>query len=228
MRSLSGVGLALSLVFGCLFLALLAELYYLLWWNKRITNREIEDDYSSPTREFFYMFCWKRPTSLSSTALNPQELSSRVHETNKDFWPKALGEDDELRLQNLSGPPRFLFTIKEETKEDLESEDLEKSRSRRSLNDLLLTIETPFLTPLASHNTSLLPLLLMRSSPPPKFKFLKDAEEKLQRKLKEEAENRAHKIDGSVEEGNEAASPSVTLSDDAKGSFISIIVAKNK
>ncbi|XAR72027.1 hypothetical protein NMG60_11018516 [Bertholletia excelsa] len=233
--------------------ALLAELYYLLWWNKRITNREIEDDYSSPTREFFYMFCWKRPTSLSSTALNPQELSSRVHETNKDFWPKALGEDDELRLQNLSGPPRFLFTIKEETKEDLESEDLEKSRSRRSLNDLLLTIETPFLTPLASPQYFTPPLTpvysynnykhgsnplfesatdaefnRMRSSPPPKFKFLKDAEEKLQRKLKEEAENRAHKIDGSVEEGNEAASPSVTLSDDAKGSFISIIVAKNK
>ncbi|KAA8534225.1 hypothetical protein F0562_031582 [Nyssa sinensis] len=211
---------------------LVAELYYLLWWKKRITNREIEDDYISPAREFLYMFCWKKPSSLSSTALNPQELCSSVRITNThvhdpqaqlhmhssmDFLFKPFGEDgaetELMRLQNLSGPPRFLFTIKEETKEDLESEDGrsrgDKSRKgsrNRSLSDLLLTVETPFLTPLASPPYFTPPLTPMdssynqhgfnplcesstdaefnriRSSPPPKFKFLKDAEDKLYRR----------------------------------------------
>ncbi|THG15685.1 hypothetical protein TEA_021642 [Camellia sinensis var. sinensis] len=183
MRSLSSVGLALSLIFGCLVLALVAELYYLLWWKKRITNREIEDDYSSPAREFLYMFCWKQPSSLSSTALNPQQLCSsdtHVHEPqsrlhshpNEDLLPNKPFEEEgaetePMRLQNLSGSPRFLFTIKEETKEDLESEDgksREGSRSRRSLSDLLLTVETPFLTPLASPPYFTPPLTPMDSS----------------------------------------------------------------
>ncbi|GAV57727.1 hypothetical protein CFOL_v3_01263 [Cephalotus follicularis] len=145
MKSLSGVGLGLSVVFGCLLLALVAELYYLLWWKKRFTNREIEKDYSNPAREFLYMFCCKKPDSLSQRALNPQELCSSgrmidtlVHEPeaqqnhlqNKDFLFRPFGDDavetELTRLHNLSGPPRFLFTIVEETKEDLEYEDLSK------------------------------------------------------------------------------------------------------
>ncbi|KAK2653538.1 hypothetical protein Ddye_013394 [Dipteronia dyeriana] len=124
-----------------------------------------------------------------------------------------------MRLHNLLGPPRFLFTIIEETKEDLESEDgksrgdNKKSRKgsrSRSLSDLLLTVETPYMTPLASP-PSFTPLTppppimnqhgfnplfesstdaefnKIRSSPPPKFKFLQEAEEKLyRRKLIEE------------------------------------------
>ncbi|CAK9181491.1 unnamed protein product [Ilex paraguariensis] len=265
MRSLSNVGLGLGIVLGCLFLALVAELYYLWWWKKRITNREIEDDYSSPARELLYRFCWKKPPSLSSTALNPQELSSSarivdtpVHEpqadqvhSNKDLWANPFGEDtldsELMRLHNLQGPPRFLFTIKEETKEDLESED-GKSRGDRSrkgsrsksLSDLILTVDTPYLTPLASPPYFTPPLTPMnssynkqgfnslfespikaefrkiKSSPPPKFKFLRDAENKLQRRrLLEEAETTDHNGDGSAQdEGNE--------------SFITLIVGKNK
>ncbi|PSS33361.1 Optomotor-blind protein [Actinidia chinensis var. chinensis] len=254
MRYLNSVGLALSLVFGCLFLALLAEIYYLLWWKRRITNREIEDDYISPTREFLYMFCWKNPSSLSSTALNPQELSSsmrvtdtHVHEPqapiqghpNKDLWPNPFGDDD--GLQDLSGPPRFLFTIKEETKEDLESQDgrSRKGSRNRSLSDMVLTVETPFLTPIASppyftppltpmdfshhhhHHHGFSPLFgsPIRSSPPPKFKFLKDAEDKLyRRRLVEEAET-----------GAKAPSTSELLKDEEDGTFITLnIVGKNE
>ncbi|KAM7499256.1 hypothetical protein LguiA_023670 [Lonicera macranthoides] len=257
MRSLSNVGIGLSLVFGCLLLALIAELYYLLWWKKRITNREIEDhNYTSPAREFLYMFCFKKPSSSSSSlsstiALNPQHLCSftgtqvlepqaQLH-SNKDMWLKQFGgqeedgaDDTELsRLQNLSVPPRFLFTINEETKEDLESEN-DKSRKgsrSRSLSDLVLTVETPFLTPLDSPSYFTPPLTprdssysengfnplfesssdaefnRIRSSPPPKFKFLRDAEEKLHKtKVMEEGE--------SDEEENE--------------SFITLIVDKNR
>ncbi|KAK3037825.1 hypothetical protein RJ639_031866 [Escallonia herrerae] len=263
MRSLSSVGLGLSLVFGCLLLALIAEVYYLLWWKKRITNSKLEDGYSSPAREFLYMFCWKKPSSLSSTGLTPQEICSservidtQVHEpqsqlqiqANKEMWLKPFGEDsmeaELFRLQNLSGPPRFLFTIKEETKEDLESEDgkSRKGSRSRSLGDLVLSVETPFLTPVASPSfftpprtptdssysqNGFNPLFesstdaefnRIKSSPPPKFKFLRDAEDKLQRKLKEVAE-----VDCI-----EVPSTSDFLKADENKSFITLIVAKNE
>ncbi|CAI9092427.1 OLC1v1027656C2 [Oldenlandia corymbosa var. corymbosa] len=170
MKSLSSVGLGLSLVFGCLFLALVAEVYYLLWWKKRITNRDVEDGYSSSTstgtaKEFFYMFCWKKRPTHEILVHEPQAQNHQGN-SNKDSsssWAAHLpfGEDsveaDLLRLQHLSGPPRFLFTIKEETKEDLESEDGKSrgDRSRkgsrgRSLSDLFHLMETPYLTPMAS------------------------------------------------------------------------------
>ncbi|XP_043698979.1 uncharacterized protein LOC122649804 [Telopea speciosissima] len=281
MRPLSSLGIGLSLVFGFLLLALVAELYYLLWWKKRFTNREIDDDYSSPGRELFYPFCWKKPPLLSSTALSPQELCTSVritgahgHETenqlnlcsgsNRDFLLKPFEEDDDMDLElmmlhNLAGPPRFLFTIKEETKEDLESEDGKSrgDRSRkgsrsRSLSEIL-TVETPFLTPLSSPQFFTPPLTpvdshsqhgfnpfyesstgaelnRIRSSPPPKFGFLKNAEEKLyRRKLIEEAQKKIHKNGGFVQDGLANAPPaSSVVTNEEDGSFITIIVGKNK
>lgn len=236
MKSLSSVGLGLSVVFGCLLLALVAEVYYLLWWKKRITNREIRirNDCSNPMKELLYMFCWKRPSS--SSLRHTQELYSSVrtneaHEqegqghqtqTSKDFLFKPFGEDQ--HQQDLFVPPRFLFTIVEETKEDLESED-GKSRGK-SLSDFLF-VETPYLTPMASPSLFTPPLTpimnqrrgfnplfdesasdaefnRIKSSPPPKFKFLQDAEEKLKRKLQEEGD-----------EGN---------GNEMKGSFITVVV----
>ncbi|KAF8402881.1 hypothetical protein HHK36_010973 [Tetracentron sinense] len=278
MRSLSSLGIGLSLVFGCLLLALVAELYYLLWWKKRSFNRGIEDDYSSPAREFLYMFCWKKPCSLSSTALNSQELCTSVritdahvhepetqlhlHSESKDLLLKPYGEDtvetELMRLHNLSGLPRFLFTIKEETKEDLESED-GKSRGNKSrkgsrgksLSDLLLAGDTPFLTPLSSppNFTPLTPTNCynhhgfnplfesstnsefnrIKSSPPPKFKFLRDAEEKLYRKkLIEEARKRVHENGGSGQDEEVKAPASSIVQDEEDGSFITIVVDKSK
>lgn len=274
MKSLSSVGLGLSVVFGCLFLALIAELYYLLWWKKRFTNREIENDYSSPAKELFYMFCWRRHSSLSHAALNPQELCSTmritdtlVHEPNNDFLLKPFGEDgtetELMRLQNPSGPARFLFTIIEETMEDLESEDGrsrgDKSRKgsrNRSLSDLILTVETPYLTPLASPPFFTPPLTpvdscnqhgfnplfesasdaefnRIRSSPPPKFKFMQEAEEKLRKKLMEEEEPEKgsdKNVDGDVHDqsGGNRCTFSKLLKEDEDGPFITIIVDKNK
>ncbi|XP_057489770.1 uncharacterized protein LOC130775663 [Actinidia eriantha] len=182
MRSLSSLGLALSLIVGLLLLALVAELYYLIWRKKnRHTNREIEeeeeeeDNYGSPARDLLHMLCLKKPSSLSSSHTHVHEPQAPFHpHPNKALWPKQ-------------GPPRLLFTIKEETKEDLESED-GKSTSRRSF-----TVETPFLTPLSSPPYFTPPLSpvwdsskthhgfnfnpLFESSPPPNFKILKDAEE---------------------------------------------------
>ncbi|XP_062092684.1 uncharacterized protein LOC133798426 [Humulus lupulus] len=247
MKSLSSVGIGLSVVFSCLFLALIAELYYLFWWKKRFTNREMENDYSSsPAKELFYMFCWRKHSAFSHSALNPQQLcsstrvptnnlipesNSQLHmNSNNDFLFKPFGEEgmegELMRLQNPSGPPRFLFTIIEETKEDLESDDGKSNKSRkgsrnRSLSDLIVTVETPYLTPLASPPFVTPPLTpsgsysqngfnfhlesttdaefnKLRSSPPPKFKFLQEAEKKLEKRLmEEEADNKgAQNIEG--------------------------------
>uniref|UniRef100_A0A1D1YFI9 50S ribosomal protein L9 n=1 Tax=Anthurium amnicola TaxID=1678845 RepID=A0A1D1YFI9_9ARAE len=294
MRPLSSLGIGLSLVFGCLFLALVAEVYYLLWWKKKVANGDVEDEYTSSPRELLYLFCWRKPSSLRSEALNPQQLCSSVRTTEggvdaqrqhdsssskalltKPFLGGEDGVDAELmRLHSLSGPPRFLFTIKEETKEDLESEDGKSrgDRSRkgsrgRSLSDVFLATESPFLTPLASPPFFTPPLTPMHrysqhgfnplfesskhgdrskigSSPPPKFKFLKDAEEKLYRKtLMEEA----LKVEGSgvLAEDNVVLAPpgpgsissapvpstataSSTTSSEEDGSFITIIISKTK
>ncbi|KAI5659826.1 hypothetical protein M9H77_28619 [Catharanthus roseus] len=200
MKSLSRLGLGLSLVFGCLLLALFGELYYLLWWKRRriTTNRGLEN---GTKREFF---CWKKSSSLTSTTQvhEPQVHQHLPHEdsnSNKDFWYKPFGTEDQdgtildeelMRVQNIGGPPRFLFTIKEETKEDLESEDGKSTRKgsrSKSLGDLFHILETPYLTPLASPPYFTPPLTPIRrtttsSSPPPNFQFLRDAEDKLNRR----------------------------------------------
>ncbi|PRQ33999.1 hypothetical protein RchiOBHm_Chr5g0063921 [Rosa chinensis] len=275
MTSLSGLGIGLSLVFGCLLLALVAELYYLLWWKKRITNREIEDEnYSTQPKVPFQFSCFKKPNCLQTTNNNTtSEDNVRNPDTNssdpdlelgssKDSLLKAnYGEDtvesELMRLHNLAGPPRFLFPIKEEEKEDLESEDAKSRRGSRtrSLSDLILAVDNPFLTtPLPSPPLKSSPLNpldsykhhgfnplfessteaemnRLRSSPPPKFKFLRDAEEKLLKRLMEEAEKRASRNSGPAQNqdfGVKAPSISTMGTEERDGSFIRLIVGKNK
>ncbi|KAJ6717872.1 hypothetical protein OIU79_005914 [Salix purpurea] len=272
MKSLSSVGLGLSIVFGCLLLALVGELYYLIWWKRRFANKEMGDDYSSPARELFFMFCLRRPSSLR----NDQELCSSVRitdtlvyhdqesqlnmNTGKDLLLGPFSDDsvesELMRVHSLSGPPRFLFTIVEETKEDLESEDgrsrgdnkSAKGSRSRSLSDLL-AVETPYLTPLASPPFFTPPLTpsvnqigfdhlfesskdaefnKIRSSPPPKFKFLQDAEEKLYtRKLMQEAEIVPRK-DCFALDCTRRPTSSNSLKDEDDGPFITIIVDRNR
>nr|XP_011461235.1 PREDICTED: uncharacterized protein LOC101291610 isoform X2 [Fragaria vesca subsp. vesca] len=270
MTSLSGLGIGLSLVFGCLLLALVAELYYLLWWKKRITNREIEDEnYSNQPKVLFQFSCFKKPSSLQTlnnninseeNVRNPDANSGEPDlelGSSKDLLLKAnYGEDSvesELkRLHNLAGPPRFLFTIKEEEKEDLESEDAKSRRGSRtrSLSDLILAVDNPFLNsplpcsplnPLDSYkhhgfnplfeSSTEAEMNKLRSSPPPKFKFLRDAEEKLLKRLMEEAEKRASRNSGPAQNqdfGVKATSFSTLGTEERDGSFIRLIVGKNK
>ncbi|WOK96951.1 hypothetical protein Cni_G05659 [Canna indica] len=236
MRPLACLGIGLSLVSGFLLLAIVAELYYFFWWKKRKASRGLEEENcTSPVKELLHLFNWKKPSVQNSAALDPQEIcvaasgatqSDEEHlhlgsNTNKDSLLDPLeGEDKvEEELMNLAAPPRSLFTITEETQEDLEAADGSHRAGRNkngsggmSLRDCLLSAETPVLTPLSS--PPLLPqplctpmgcyklngvnplfepseedgLTWVWSSPPPKFKFLKDAEEKLYRKtLMEEA-----------------------------------------
>ncbi|GJZ55971.1 hypothetical protein Tco_0611164 [Tanacetum coccineum] len=81
-----------------------------------------------------------------------------------------------MRIHNLHGPPRFLATINEETKEDLESLRSRNCSRTRSLSDLHeLNLNQLFDVDIKN----------LRSSPPPTFKFLRAAEDKLLKRLME-------------------------------------------
>ncbi|XP_038893882.1 uncharacterized protein LOC120082683 [Benincasa hispida] len=227
MASSSWLYIGLGIILGFLFLGILAELYYLLWRKKkRINNNpEVEDNHFT-----------KQPSLhlIPSETRNPPENrrgfdlelgsgeDSLLKTTATEEEDDEEETEDDLELQgiyNLAGQPRFLFTINEETKEDLESEDgkSRKGSRNRSLSDIIAAIDTPFFTPMASPPLKASPLSSLesynyklhgfnplfessdeleqnlkrlRSSPPPKFKFLRDAEEKLYRRLMEEAQKK--------------------------------------
>ncbi|XP_004487018.1 uncharacterized protein [Cicer arietinum] len=256
----------LSLVFGCLILGVFAQLYYFLWWKKRRTNLDIEIDEGNYAKKVFYFGCWKNTQCSLHNHTNPSVIRDQEttnHEQDlelgcdgKDMLLKSSGDEslelELMRLHNLPGPPRFLFTITEETKEDLESEDGKSKgeRSRKgsrtkSLSDVMFTSLVS--SPLKCSNLDTLdsykhqgfnPLFEVsgesefnrfRSSPPPKFKFLRDAEEKLYRKLLEESrrkallENLGSVSEYEVENSTNNVTEAMSYSD---GSFLRIVENK--
>ncbi|KAM7280707.1 hypothetical protein ACFE04_007841 [Oxalis oulophora] len=244
MRSLSGIGFGLSIVFGVLFLAFIAEAYYLICFRKKKT--------------VYQLFNWKKSTVLPTThhhrhrrrhnhpektVTNPDTKS--INEQNpevdlsKDFIYKAFGQDtveaELMRLHNLAGPPRFLFTIKEETMDDLESED-GKSIKGRSLSSpffspllpsppLKATLygeRGPLINPLFE-STAEAEFNKFKSSPPPKFKFLRDAEEKLLRRLMEESKSSVV-----VDNNNSNSNNNNNIDVIREGSFLTFLVGKHR
>ncbi|GAB2286690.1 hypothetical protein Dimus_021084 [Dionaea muscipula] len=254
MRSLSSVGLGLSVVFGCLVLALMAEIYYLLWWKRRWHHgREIQDDYINPATEVLYKLCWVRQ-SCSLSVRSSTDPQKQLLKQSDDDANGAVEMEMEMEMVMAAGPPRLLFTIKEETHEDLESEDGKLSNSKGGDDDdddeggggggtLLIQKNAaespPYSTPLSSPQFFFTPPLTpvrlgsssssssshnyyyycspgggrgyyynpffesstdaefnrrIRASPPPAFKFLRDAEEKFEKRKREEEE--AEKLQG--------------------------------
>jgi len=239
MRALSRIGVGLAVVSALLLLALTAELYYIFVHKRRLRRRAaaISDAASSPSsssRELLQLFCFKKPPALASTyaVQEPAAVSVAVGGDGEEDDDETV-EAQLMRLGSVVGPTRLLFTIKEETREDLESED-GRSRSR-SLGELLHCSETPpFLTPGASPgptaamDNSYNPLFKSPAaspgpgptvSPPPKFQFLKDAEEKLYRRALAEEAMRARR----------SPLPQTTspVAGEEEGGYITIVVGKN-
>ncbi|XP_023512262.1 uncharacterized protein LOC111777053 [Cucurbita pepo subsp. pepo] len=265
MDSFKGLGIVLSFVFGFLLFALFAELFYFLWWKKRRFTSEDEDKFTKYVKKFFRHIClnWKRNSSSSSSFSSPLQFNdSRGNQLNSELRNQeseiengcnkdllllksgggdgAAGALDPARLYNLLGPPSFLCSIKEETKEDLESEDRSRKGSRaRSLSDM-----SHFVSPLPSpplkapcplnpfssfkhpefnintvtlfESSAELDLNMGLPSSPSKFRFLREAEEKLYRRLTEEALHKACKNGGSAQDSETKAisNPKMIVVDD--------------
>ncbi|KAL7586456.1 hypothetical protein Lser_V15G38406 [Lactuca serriola] len=254
MSSLSGLEIGLCFLFGCILMLLSAELYYLLCWKKRVSQdtEDIENqhlsssDYTPPNLSSYT--CWKTSKSPQTQEKDLQTYTKQQDSDmglGKDSVLKGLGDEsldlELMRLHNLGGPPRFLFTINEETKEDLESERSKMGSRTRSLGEILDTLDTPFLSPVASpplklpqqlsleayNHHGLNPLFesnevamnKAKSSPPPTFKFLRDAEEKLLKRLMQmEGDKRASfkKLD----------QDSSRKTEEKDGSFVKLVVSK--
>nr|GMD58860.1 Optomotor-blind protein [Ipomoea batatas] len=81
--------------------------------------------------------------------MKPLEVSRPDNLARHELQPRTDTEEEkersmEAELMRFSGPARFLCTIKEETMEDLESDDV------KCRDDSKGRMETPFLTPIAS------------------------------------------------------------------------------
>ncbi|CAO2145227.1 unnamed protein product [Urochloa humidicola] len=240
MRALSRIGVGLAVVSALLLLALTAELYY-IFVHKRRRAAAISDAASSPSsssRELLQLFCFKKPPAALASTYAVQQPPSAVAVS---AVAGVEDDDDEtveaqlMRLGSVVGPTRLLFTIKEETREDLESDD-GRSRRSRSLGELMHCSEAtpPLLTPRASPSPAAMdnsynplfespaaspgPPLAPAVSPPPKFQFLKDAEEKLYRRALAEEAMRARRSP------QQPASPVAGGED---GGYITIVVGKN-
>jgi hypothetical protein len=139
MGALRGVAVGLSIVFGGFFLVLLAKLYYLYYrkcrspWNMRtITNVPIEftDGSFNFSREDGEL------RSLQDSRSIPEAIDSDISGTLFPINSEVIGRNDNVYTQGeLEGPrdhvytqgelegPRLLFTIKEETQDDMRCQE---------------------------------------------------------------------------------------------------------
>ncbi|CAL9105065.1 hypothetical protein MUK42_36994 [Musa troglodytarum] len=137
---------------------------------------------------FPVLCCWKRQSQESYTVLEPQQVSissngaaysddeQRLLRSNslKDLFTMPFGGEDteDAEIWCYAGPSRLLFTIIEETEEDLETEGGESTVGENTERSAERTLRD--MVEMSQEDDS----TLMPSSPPPTLKFLIEAEEK--------------------------------------------------
>lgn len=155
---------SLTVMFAVSLLAILVQLFLVLRRRRRLRRQSIEDGgnsfYSSP-KELLHIFCWE-----NQSRIEPNEAPAPTPS------PQITTEvDDVFKWHVLYGQSRILFTIKEEEREGLDSENCSSSENgtrtkravcteevvgvlARSLPVVAVKIDvddaTPFSTPCAS------------------------------------------------------------------------------
>ncbi|XP_022871463.1 uncharacterized protein LOC111390631 [Olea europaea var. sylvestris] len=183
MGGLSKLSRVLTIIFLISVVTLFAELFYVLWRRRVFRRRNPQastavdgggdqpSHYSSSdssflsiasSKEFLYAFCIRshshsrvEPNSTTPTSSNGE---SQMEEIDSDI----------VKLQLMHGPSRFLFTIKEEEREELEAvAENNNNKEKVSLQECFTVAEespeirveiddhggcdaTPFTTPCAS------------------------------------------------------------------------------
>ncbi|XP_059281467.1 uncharacterized protein LOC132035198 [Lycium ferocissimum] len=135
--SLSPLGTALTIIFIISLLALFTQLLFLLWRRRRRRNNipihvheNVQEPSSSSSKELLlFLFCLKtQETNVSRVEPDPDPNPS-----SHDLVEMEL--IDFLKLHDMYGPSRFLFTINEEEREDLESEKSDEKMKSMSLKE---------------------------------------------------------------------------------------------
>ncbi|KAL2481739.1 hypothetical protein Adt_34705 [Abeliophyllum distichum] len=127
---LSKLGILLTIIFVISLMALFAELFYVLWRRRVVRSKNSpasDGGYQYPSsgssflsavcyQDFLYFFCIR-----SQSRIEPNSITPTSSDNLSSNGPPEMEVVDVWKLQRMCGPPRFLFTIKEEEKEDLES-----------------------------------------------------------------------------------------------------------
>ncbi|CAI9780260.1 unnamed protein product [Fraxinus pennsylvanica] len=186
---LSKLSRVLTIIFLISLVTLSAELLYVLWRRRVFRRRnpqastavegagdQLSRHSSSDSsflsiacsKELLYFFCTR---SHSHSRVEPNSITPTNDHNNLNLnGESGMGEIDIdiLKLQEMHGPPRFLFTIKEEEREELEAvAENDDNEEKVSLQECFTAAEespevkveiddhggceeTPFSTPCAS------------------------------------------------------------------------------
>lgn len=125
MAALGGLAIGLCVVFGVFVLVLLAELYYLFYWKCRSpwNMRRITSIATEFTEGGFH---FSREDGLVGSLSSQSMREAADPESLAKLFPMSsdvLGSDNSLYMQDELGASRVLFTITEETKEDMEGQE---------------------------------------------------------------------------------------------------------
>ncbi|PSS16158.1 hypothetical protein CEY00_Acc33594 [Actinidia chinensis var. chinensis] len=142
MSGLNKLGMALSVAFVVSLLALVAELVYVLWRRRLFrlqtsaADVEFSGESATASKELLYFLCWKQQAQV--------EPDKRIGSGQSD-----PGDPEEvidiLKLQEMYGPSRVLFTIKEEEREEAESEKSLSSAEKVVKKTRRVTLEECFM-----------------------------------------------------------------------------------
>ncbi|KAK4432614.1 hypothetical protein Salat_1023600 [Sesamum alatum] len=134
---LSKIGTALAIIFAISLVVLFAELFYVLW-RRRVFRRQTNPDgggggvevsqYSSSdssfssiasSKELLYFFCIRPQFCFDRHSVTANATANDLNSNQQSDM--EVVDIDLLKIQGMFGPPRFLFTIREEEREDMES-----------------------------------------------------------------------------------------------------------
>lgn len=119
---MGALGIGLSIVFGGFVLVLLAELYYVFVWKRHsfLSKRvcRIGTECNGERGNFAHEAALVGSFGGYSSSSVDAEFVAKLF----PMGPEAIGSDN-MFMHGVFGDPRLLFTIKEETKEDMEFEE---------------------------------------------------------------------------------------------------------
>lgn len=125
MAAVGGLAIGMCIVFGVFVLLLLAELCYVFYWKRRRSWRRIS---GVPSTEIFSAAAERSAANFSFTRevglVGAGENSADPELLAKLFpFGSSSSCNSGLYMQGVLGGPRLLFTIDEETKEEMEYEE---------------------------------------------------------------------------------------------------------